>query len=177
MSEGNLFTNCGTEEGYWLRESASAVCAANLLCGDKGRVEWLEEFVKKSEYNKEEVENICKAYGCEYGKLIEVMKNVVRENEKVSKGSSEGTSGVMLFNCPDCKRGFCEGCPRLMWTNITTSEWNELGMSLWKDGKINPISIPNACRGCSNHPSNGGSGVCNCTLGMQNLFSVDLGHT
>lgn len=25
--------------------------------------------------------------------------------------------------------------------------------------------IPPACRGCSNHPSNGGSGVCNCTLG------------
>jgi hypothetical protein len=24
--------------------------------------------------------------------------------------------------------------------------------------------IPIPCRGCSNHPSNGGSGICNCTL-------------
>ena len=26
--------------------------------------------------------------------------------------------------------------------------------------------IPKACRGCSNHPSNGGSGVCHCILGL-----------
>lgn len=25
--------------------------------------------------------------------------------------------------------------------------------------------IPEACRSCSNHPSNGGSGMCHCTLG------------
>lgn len=25
--------------------------------------------------------------------------------------------------------------------------------------------IPASCRGCSNHPSNGGSGICHCTLG------------
>lgn len=25
--------------------------------------------------------------------------------------------------------------------------------------------IPPACRGCSNHPSNGGTGICFCTLG------------
>lgn len=25
-------------------------------------------------------------------------------------------------------------------------------------------NIPIPCRGCSNHPSNGGSGICNCTL-------------
>lgn len=24
---------------------------------------------------------------------------------------------------------------------------------------------PDPCRNCSNHPSNGGSGICNCTLG------------
>jgi hypothetical protein len=26
--------------------------------------------------------------------------------------------------------------------------------------------IPDACKNCSNHPSNGGSGICNCTLGL-----------
>ena len=32
--------------------------------------------------------------------------------------------------------------------------------------KINtqPISVPSACATCSNHPSNGGSGICLCTL-------------
>lgn len=30
-------------------------------------------------------------------------------------------------------------------------------------------AIPESCRNCSNHPSNGGSGFCNCTLGQ---FSV-----
>lgn len=27
-------------------------------------------------------------------------------------------------------------------------------------------NIPEACRNCNNHPSNGGSGVCHCTLGL-----------
>ena len=28
-------------------------------------------------------------------------------------------------------------------------------------------NIPVACRNCSNHPSNGGSGICHCILGSQ----------
>lgn len=31
--------------------------------------------------------------------------------------------------------------------------------------KRNSDDIPESCRYCSNHPSNGGSGVCLCTLG------------
>lgn len=30
-------------------------------------------------------------------------------------------------------------------------------------------SIPEACKSCSNHPSNGGSGNCNCILGGLNV--------
>lgn len=29
--------------------------------------------------------------------------------------------------------------------------------------------IPEACRNCSIHPSNGGSGICNCTLGSPKI--------
>ena len=29
--------------------------------------------------------------------------------------------------------------------------------------------IPEACRSCSNHPANGGSGICNCTLGSPSV--------
>ena len=41
----------------------------------------------------------------------------------------------------------------------------------------NPLNtIPPACRGCSNHPSNGGSGICFCTLGgMQFTASTSSG--
>lgn len=30
-------------------------------------------------------------------------------------------------------------------------------------------NIPEACKHCSNHPSNGGSGVCLCTLGLPKI--------
>lgn len=30
--------------------------------------------------------------------------------------------------------------------------------------------IPEACRNCSNHPSNGGSGICQCILGQQVIY-------
>ena len=44
-------------------------------------------------------------------------------------------------------------------------EWKE-PVDPWKYG-IKPDAgyyIPECCRNCQNHPSNGGSGVCNCTL-------------
>lgn len=31
--------------------------------------------------------------------------------------------------------------------------------------------IPEACRSCSNHPSNGGTGMCHCTLGSPKVTS------
>lgn len=31
------------------------------------------------------------------------------------------------------------------------------------------LNIPAACQNCSNHPINGGSGICHCILGMQNI--------
>lgn len=30
-------------------------------------------------------------------------------------------------------------------------------------------NIPDVCKNCSNHPSNGGSGICFCTLGSQGV--------
>lgn len=46
-----------------------------------------------------------------------------------------------------------------------------LGQMLEWDN-TNPIAIdgiPNACRTCSNHPSNGGSGICHCIMGITQL--------
>ena len=30
--------------------------------------------------------------------------------------------------------------------------------------------IPDPCKTCSNHPNNGGSGICNCTLGSPVIY-------
>ena len=36
---------------------------------------------------------------------------------------------------------------------------------------VNTISdIPDPCKTCPNHPSNGGSGICWCTLGSQKIM-------
>jgi len=32
------------------------------------------------------------------------------------------------------------------------------------------IEIPSYCRNCSNHPSNGGSGICHCILGNSTIY-------
>lgn len=44
----------------------------------------------------------------------------------------------------------------------------------WKDFKYKEPefyttcdNIPEACKNCSNHPSNGGSGICHCILGQR----------
>ena len=34
-----------------------------------------------------------------------------------------------------------------------------------------PRDIPEYCHNCSNHPSNGGSGICNCILGQFSMSS------
>lgn len=41
--------------------------------------------------------------------------------------------------------------------------------TLIKDIRWNDQSIPLACRSCSNHPSNGGSGICHCILGLNKV--------
>ena len=40
------------------------------------------------------------------------------------------------------------------------------------DPILNPNvkDIPEACHHCSNHPSNGGSGICHCTLGSPTII-------
>lgn len=56
------------------------------------------------------------------------------------------------------------------WTGtdiITTNEflWSYTApVPLKNDMDARPI-IPSACINCSNHPSNGGSGICHCILG------------
>ena len=44
-----------------------------------------------------------------------------------------------------------------------------LPREFWDDN----YDIPEACKKCKNHPSNGGNGVCCCVLGASNIWYGD----
>lgn len=74
------------------------------------------------------------------------------------------------YNCPDCTHieDTCENCTRYQGnykTNFTeyNIQWPYQPTTTFETQIF--TNIPPACRNCSNHPSNGGSGNCNCTLG------------
>lgn len=62
------------------------------------------------------------------------------------------------YNCPDCNVGgdSCDYCQRAQQqiSNIQ-KDYNDIPNSSY---------VPDCCRYCSNHPSNGGSGICHCIL-------------
>ena len=35
---------------------------------------------------------------------------------------------------------------------------------------IKSFYVPDACKSCLNHPSNGGTGMCHCVLGTQTVY-------
>lgn len=77
------------------------------------------------------------------------------------------------YNCPDCERtDSCTGCPRVVQKRAVTTVTTPLGRETWKIFRENNdlTAVPAACRACSNHPVNGGSGVCHCTLGSATIY-------
>lgn len=62
------------------------------------------------------------------------------------------------YNCPDCNvRGdSCDYCQRAQQQiNDIRKDYIDIPNSSY---------VPDCCRYCSNHPSNGGSGICHCVL-------------
>ena len=39
----------------------------------------------------------------------------------------------------------------------------------WSYANLNGGGIPDSCKTCSNHPSNGGSGICHCIMGIPQI--------
>lgn len=72
------------------------------------------------------------------------------------------------YNCPDCfiKTDSCNGCPRIYGTNTyggLNLDWSKLNINTYT------ATIPEPCRHCAAHPSNGGDGICWCILGSMNI--------
>jgi hypothetical protein len=72
------------------------------------------------------------------------------------------------YNCPDCQRDdSCDGCQRVVQMNKITKVVTEYGKFIYNN---NTTVVSDVCKKCSNHPTNGGSGVCHCTLGTQIIY-------
>ena len=76
--------------------------------------------------------------------------------------NSINTAGY-VYRCRKCGAMKTEPITRGLQEYITTSGNEESSQN--NIGK-NLSETPDACKNCSNHPSNGGSGVCNCILGL-----------
>lgn len=70
------------------------------------------------------------------------------------------------YNCPDCQMidndmsryiNFCSFCKKVTGWNFTFVGVQELNKPA--------VDYGNPCNACLNHPKNGGSGICNCSLG------------
>ena len=72
------------------------------------------------------------------------------------------------FSCPDCKveMNTCEGCQRYCSKEKITNILPEHPslVEFWPPYFSREPHGYECCRGCSNNPANGGSGICSCTL-------------
>ena len=83
---------------------------------------------------------------------------------------------MIVYTCPRCGNDLQEialtsnppqyqkFCSRCGWSHTTVDEIYRIPYQLEATSALN--YVPEACKKCSNHPSNGGSGICHCTLGV-----------
>lgn len=75
---------------------------------------------------------------------------------------------VLLHATPNqhaCDIAICYAqCYTKFGTGRTTEDFGKELTKIMESGLYVPPSIPDGCKACSNHPSNGGSGICHCTV-------------
>ena len=67
------------------------------------------------------------------------------------------------YNCADCfiNTNSCDGCPRI--NSQIHVDWSKLKIESYSN-------IPESCKLCATHPSNGGDGICWCVLGSYHII-------
>ena len=120
--------------------------------------------IKKEDLNTEEFK--CEQCGCEF--------TADYDEYYIEKGTCFTTSSVLthtysstvtdtyICSCPECHKVVAKTKTRIESSQVTLS------------GTASS-SIPDACKNCSNHPSNGGSGNCNCMLGIMGQVTCKNG--
>lgn len=71
------------------------------------------------------------------------------------------------YSCPDCnlKTNSCNGCPRV----IAIGDLSKKFVDLSKLTNNSYNNVPDPCKYCATHPSNGGDGICWCVLGSYHI--------
>ena len=82
--------------------------------------------------------------------ILEALRKQISDAAEASK---------VYLNTPDIGQ-----IPAPAWNG----SWAEEEAKKW--GPYPNDNIPAACRSCSNHPSNGGSGICHCIIGTQPIM-------
>lgn len=74
------------------------------------------------------------------------------------------------YNCPDCTHieDTCYNCTRFLHQFDKYDKTSNFEV-VWPYKSTSTTALPDACRSCPNHPSNGGSGNCNCILGLPQI--------
>ena len=84
---------------------------------------------------------------------------------------------MIIYTCPECghdltevilttypaKREMC--CMNCGWSVILKNQIQRIPYPKDEFNTNNFNTIPDSCKNCPNHYSNGGSGICNCILG------------
>ena len=100
------------------------------------------------------IKYFCDRCGKEIGdsNMSEVFA-VAIEPPEVRRWMDDAVTGTYIL-CYDCVKKFNK------WINEKDDFVNHEPAP-----NFETLHVPDACKSCSNHPSNGGSGICNCTLG------------
>jgi len=84
----------------------------------------------------------------------------------VEKGSSFTTSSSLTYMyLTTIEDTYVCSCPECHKIVVKTKQRINANPTITLSGTDSKENVPDNCKNCSNHPSNGGSGNCNCTLG------------
>ena len=109
------------------------------------------------DYPKNIEEFKCEQCGCEFTANDEeyyVDKANDYDGISVVGSYSATVTDMYVCSCPECHLIIRKGKQRVRDIPVMQGQ------------PLTGNTIPEVCKGCSNHPSNGGSGNCNCILGI-----------